>query len=999
MEIGELAKQLAEFLKPALPALLAGTETAAKAAIEAMGRDGWELAKKLWAKIWPKAEKKVAAREAIEEAAQPHSDEDAQTSFRIQLKKLLKDKELAAEMQIMVGQIGNLSYAREGSVIVEGNAENTTIVTGILNNFYHLYQSAAGRAVWNKAEFEKVLQEYLSWVHQAYGQARLYGLESLRTSRGRPVKNLSDVFVPLTLRRFQPPRREEIERLAEKQDSLSKARAYLELVEQKQEEGKPIPLKSLLTTSRRLAVIGGAGSGKSTLLAYLASSLAMAAQPGRKLPFSLPAETKALIPLIIPLRYRREYLYLCQQASEERLRNPRAGTLAGFIPWYLKRRSPALEISEDFFDRLLLGGGCLLMLDGLDEVVSRQERNRVREEVESLANDIYPDNFFIVTAREAGYQEEAVFGEDFTRLDVQRLDDKQIETLVANWCQQLYPGEEEQRTGEIITAIEEINSLRKEKNLPPLVSTPLMTTMVVSVKWGETELPRERAKLYEAAVRVILQAQYIPDDPAREELVEWGGPWDSQRDWLSTLALAMHKGGQAGAAISEEQVRSFLRGSLPTATLDRFIEAVRARGGLFEERAELFQFIHLTFQEFLAARILAKQREQSLPGLIEHITVPWWREVFLLIYGFAQADYAPFAQKYLDWLSTLDHDETTYLAGLELAGAAVLELEKPDPERRRQQAERLVQAIQNPNLKAPPALRVSAGDTLARLGDPRFEEQNWYLPREPLLGFVHIPAGEFTMGTRKEDVKELLKKFGGDKEWYEREVEQHTVNLPDYFMARYPVTVAQFKAFVEESGYDQADEDSVRGVPNHPVVTVTWFDALAYCNWLTGKLKEKARAVKVENPVEQSFWQRLANGELTVTLPSEAEWEKAARGDKGAGNFPWGDDITPNHANYGDTNINRTSAVGCFPQGRSPYGLLDMSGNVWEWTRSIHDKYPYKPEEKRETLGDKNSARVVRGGAFLDVEWYVRCAVRLRLDPDLRYWDQGFRVVVSPVFH
>ena len=105
------------------------------------------------------------------------------------------------------------------------------------------------------------------------------------------------------------------------------------------------------------------------------------------------------------------------------LSDPRAGTLAGFIPWYLRRRNPALELSQDFFDRILTGGGCLLMIDGLDEIASREQRGQVREEVENLVHDIYPGNRMIVTAREAGYRDEAVFGDDFLRLDVQAMDD------------------------------------------------------------------------------------------------------------------------------------------------------------------------------------------------------------------------------------------------------------------------------------------------------------------------------------------------------------------------------------------------------------------------------------------------------------------------------------------------------------------------------------------------------------------------------------------------
>jgi hypothetical protein len=91
---------------------------------------------------------------------------------------------------------------------------------------------------------------------------------------------------------------------------------------------------------------------------------------------------------VIPLRYYRDYLRLCEESPQEWLHSPRTGTLAGFIPWYLKRRSPALETSEDLFDRLLLGGGCLLMLDGLDEVVSRTDRSWVLQQVEEIVNDV-----------------------------------------------------------------------------------------------------------------------------------------------------------------------------------------------------------------------------------------------------------------------------------------------------------------------------------------------------------------------------------------------------------------------------------------------------------------------------------------------------------------------------------------------------------------------------------------------------------------------------------
>ena len=151
----------------------------------------------------------------------------------------------------------------------------------------------------------------------------------------------------------------------------------------------------------------------------------------------------------------------------------------------------------------------------------------------------------------------------------------------------------------------------------------------------------------------------------------------------------------------------------------------------------------------------------------------------------------------------------------------------PDPEVRRHQAERLLRALRDPTILAPGSQRVRAGDTLARLGDPRFRgDDAWYLPDEPLLGFVEIPAGAFWMGSTQRD--QLA---------YDDEKSRHRVTLPRYYIARYPVTVAQFRAFVEASGHRPVDAQSLEGLPTHSVVYVNWYDALAYCDWLTARLR------------------------------------------------------------------------------------------------------------------------------------------------------------------
>jgi iron(II)-dependent oxidoreductase len=230
-------------------------------------------------------------------------------------------------------------------------------------------------------------------------------------------------------------------------------------------------------------------------------------------------------------------------------------------------------------------------------------------------------------------------------------------------------------------------------------------------------------------------------------------------------------------------------------------------------------------------------------------------------------------------------------------------------------------------------------------------------------------------------------------------------------LARYPVTVAQFTTFVEEENFQVRDESSLRGLPNRPVVNVTWHEALAFCRRLTQQWQQ----------------QGFLSKEWHVTLPSEAEWEKAARGgleipDQGLikslnqievwqpkvvrqpnllpqRRFPWGDDINLNRVNYDETGIDATSSMGCFPEGASPYGCQDLSGNVWEWTRSHFRDYPYSSDDGREELeAGSDVPRVLRGGAFDLDERLVRCAIRGGLDPDSGYGSIGVRVVVSPFF-
>jgi formylglycine-generating enzyme required for sulfatase activity len=259
---------------------------------------------------------------------------------------------------------------------------------------------------------------------------------------------------------------------------------------------------------------------------------------------------------------------------------------------------------------------------------------------------------------------------------------------------------------------------------------------------------------------------------------------------------------------------------------------------------------------------------------------------------------------------------------------------------------------------------------------PGFRADAWFLPDDPLLGFVEVPAGPFVMGS--DPVTDRLA-FDNER-WGDRGT-QGSVDLPAFHIARYEVTVAQFKAFVDATGY-RIDEQAIQGLPTHPVTSVSWPDALAYSRWLEKTLRAWPRTPP------QLGW--LFGDGWHVGLPSEAEWEKAARGTDGR-IYPWGNEPRRDRANFG---AKGTTPVGTFTCPECPFDLFDMSGNVWELTRSPYQAYPYDPGNDRENL-EADALWIMRGGSFADTERNVRAAIRGGADPGARRPFIGFRVVIS----
>lgn len=251
-----------------------------------------------------------------------------------------------------------------------------------------------------------------------------------------------------------------------------------------------------------------------------------------------------------------------------------------------------------------------------------------------------------------------------------------------------------------------------------------------------------------------------------------------------------------------------------------------------------------------------------------------------------------------------------------------------------------------------------------------------FLPDESLMGFVLIPAGPFTMGSNP-----ALDRLAYENERWSSNRRQGSVDVGDFYIGRHEVTVGQFKTFQQEQPAS-ANAPATYAQNDFPVTEITWPEALAYARWLQSKLEDSPHTPDAL----RSF---LAAGGQ-VSLPSEAEWEKAARGSDGR-IFPWGNTPSTEYANYGSSTLLPVGSKPCSP---CAYGLQDMSGNVWELTRSPLQPYPYDTDDDAQNLSE-DALWVMRGGSYADAVGNVRAAVRGGVDPSVRNGTIGFRLVIT----
>jgi len=815
-------------------------------------------------------------------------------------------------------------------------------------------------------------KDYLAHIERSYHALDFKGIPQVKhIAKELP---LEEVYVPLMARPELPEGETWDRRVAGRGfDKTTLPEEALHGMERGMASSAPVQIEEALREKQRVVVLGDPGSGKSTMLKYLA--LRLAKDPNAPLPIPLPLNAYA------------------------RALTQKEINLQAYLAEYYAARAESVASLAPLFKEAIDHGKAVILLDGLDEV--QNSRAALVQKVEAFAYDaITRGNRVLVTSRIVGYRDTSLSAKDWSLHTLLDFTPEAIQSFAGKWCLAV----EKSVLGDTPEAVRAANTekeslleaLQNNPGVERLASNPLLLTILALIKRQGVILPKNRIKLYDLYLETLIQAWNSAstlDKSAGRESMNYADTLAI----LGPLALRVREENPTAGLVSEYQLQEWLaeyyvsewdmKAAPAREKAREFIKSVHDHSNLLVERGDRqYGFIHLTFEEALAAYGLVDagqmELQKSLNTIQSHLVDPAWHETILLSVGVLglvkglPKRAGAMVQAILNMKCDDEHaGHNILLAGacLEDVGesglgrAATVEIQSA-----------LMDAMYNRAL--PPAVQRDAGFSLART--------DW-TPKD-LDAWVHIPAGEFL--------------YGDDK--------QRMVIEKPFAMQKYPVTNLQFKRFMLDRGYDnkelwsvdgwswrtgtydsKADESNKKWLSNRPVekrhepyywhdekwnnplapvVGVTWFESEAYANWLA---KQTGREVR---------------------LPTEQEWERAARGTKGR-EYTWGDTFDKNKANcaefWGNDNeldwdkwvdqkgyeIASTSIIGQFKNGNTPEGIYDLSGNVWEWTASWYEK-----EQVNRTL---------RGGSWIYNRRNVRCASRYWIVPDNFNLDIGFRVL------
>ncbi len=657
----------------------------------------------------------------------------------------------------------------------------------------------------------------------------------------------------------------------------------------------------------------------------------------------------------------------------------------------------------DYLDSLLAQKRSALLLDGLNELPPEQRDDKYPQ-VQSFIEQ-HKDLLAVVSCRKLDYENRIDLG--FNQINITPLDPQRILDFVIRYLDQTsgenlfwrlaggsdvrelwpvwqkagasfdqfwnapdIPKENPNVYGQTTGDQDRIwlEKVRGKHSLMELARNPYMLSMLAYVytALGET-LPDNRGELFHSFVQTLLKREKIPDAEqqtltdglaklafAMQTNQASGQTSDNPPDETASAALTVLSKDQARACLNEHQL--YLAGSASILSLGQQV-----------------RFTHQLLQEYFAARCMdikiQSDKEDGLKARDIWLSERWWNrtnweEAAILLAGLYSDD----CTKIVEWVA-LGNPEVAAQCVVR-SGAALAEATKEGL--RAEWIYRLTDLKDDPN----PLSRAAVGRALGLTGwDNRkgvgIVEQNGVML--PDIDWVRIPEGEF--------------QYGDEKAEYAAKPQKLT--LPTFWLSRYPITYGQFQTFVDDpeglkdprwfEGLAASEEEHQAGdqafkFDNHPRERVSWYQAMAFCRWLSWRLGGLYDLKKVAD------WE--------VRLPTEFEWEKAARGTDGR-LYPYKGEYDPKKGNT-EQIIGQTSAVGIFPNGASPYGVEEMSGNVWEWCLSNYSK-PKFDAAKENLRTDDN--RVLRGGSWGYDRGFARAVYRNNNHPANHNNHIGFRVL------
>lgn len=767
------------------------------------------------------------------------------------------------------------------------------------------------------------------------------------------------------------------------------------------QEEQPQPWTQLAPQFRRLIVIGPGGIGKTHLLRH------EAARAAQRSLAAWPTGSDIEIPLFVRLADLASLLPDHPRVEDTLEAAARVAAL----------QAPALPVES--VEQLLAGllktpmFPLLILLDGWDEM------RRANDLAPHLALALthlrrLPAARLLLTSRsEVDYEPAAAATLAQAVVEVTPLGTLQVQRFIRSW----FYG---RRRLEWPLRI----ALRQSPELAQLAATPLMLTMLTNLAELEQVAPASKMELYDRLLRLMLEGRWRSHDLQLPETRV-----HAKLRLLQELAwrLATHRGvwhnrlpaAQLDAMIRQLPVAERLEATwLDTGgsvyggvlwELSAWDNLLRGEvgSGPGADSALHYGFLHSAFHHFLVASYLIQcfEREgQNAPELQRLLAGPLlqpeWLEVLHLLVdqAYTYPDHAAgmLLSTILRTLLRAVQPLPTHLAVV-VGEAAVAGFALEEASASTVIRTQLVEAMQQPQDSR--RVRVYAGRVLAALGDPRLAVMN-----VDDIEWVKVPGGPFIVGSDAP--------AGASQEADDLPVQ--TVTLPTFWMARYLVTNAQYAQFLQEGYQNPAywPEARTLGVwragqvlrsepvstsegqlafrstwtsapyrmywpfdlPNHPANGLNWFEARAFARWLDARLRAA---------------HRIPAG-YRVDLPNELEWEKAARGSNGQV-YPWGNAFAAERLNWLGVMLHGPTAVGCFPDGASPYGLLDMAGNMAEWTRTLYQ--PYDLDGR--TIAQAESRVIMRGGGYYSPAYACRCASR-GIAAAIGHLACSFRVALVP---